>query len=96
MTDLGVGPYCDEDMSDWWVPVSAQPNRMKAAHEVRQCMDDDSVLRYVGVDEDAAFDLFVAYAPVRHATVTAAFVDVGSVATFAHQRGGLLSLQLAF
>lgn len=46
--------------------------------------------------EDDSKDLFAAWALSRHATVTAAYVDVGSVATFAKQRGGLLSLQLAY
>lgn len=46
--------------------------------------------------EDDAKDLFAAWAVSRHVTVTAAYVDVGSVATFANQRGGLLSLQLAY
>lgn len=46
--------------------------------------------------EDDAKDLFAAWALGRHVTVTAAYVDVGSVATFANQRGGLLSLQLAY
>ncbi len=46
--------------------------------------------------EDDAKDLFAAWAVGRHVTVTAAYVDVGSVATFANQRGGLLSLQLAY
>jgi hypothetical protein len=46
--------------------------------------------------EDNGKDLFVAWALTRHATVTAAFVDVGSVATIANQRGGMLSLQLAY
>ncbi len=46
--------------------------------------------------EDDAKDLFAAWAVARHVTVTAAYVDVGSVATFKNQRGGLLSLQLAY
>lgn len=46
--------------------------------------------------EDDAKDLFAAWAVNRHVTVTAAYVDIGSVATFANQRGGLLSLQLAY
>jgi hypothetical protein len=45
--------------------------------------------------ESDAKDLFAAWAISRRVTLTAAYVDVGSVATFAHQRGGLLSLQLA-
>ncbi len=46
--------------------------------------------------EDDAKDLFAVWAVARHVTVTAAYVDVGSVATFRNQRGGLLSLQLAY
>ena len=46
--------------------------------------------------EDDAKDLFAAWALGRHVTMTAAYVDVGSVATVAHQRGGLLSLQFAY
>lgn len=46
--------------------------------------------------EDDAKDLFVAWAAGRHVTVTAAYVDVGSVATFRNQRGGLLQLQVAY
>lgn len=46
--------------------------------------------------EDDAHDLFVAWAFARNATVTAAYADVGSVATFDGQRGGLVSLQFAF
>lgn len=46
--------------------------------------------------EGGARDMFVAWALNRHATVTAAYVDVGSVATFANQRGAFLSLQLAY
>ena len=39
-SSLPIGPYCNED-GDWWVPVAAEPNRMKAAHVVRKCVDDD-------------------------------------------------------
>lgn len=46
--------------------------------------------------ENDARDLFAAWALGRHVTMTAAYVDVGSVATFANQRGGLLSLQMAY
>lgn len=46
--------------------------------------------------EDDAHDLFVAWAVTRNATLTAAYTDVGSVATFDGQRGGLVSLQIAF
>ncbi|WP_225206108.1 DUF3034 family protein [Novosphingobium huizhouense] len=45
--------------------------------------------------ENDAYDGFVAWAVKRNVTVTAAFADVGSVATVKGQRGALLSLQLA-
>lgn len=46
--------------------------------------------------EDDAADLFAAYAINRNVTVTAAYVDLGSIATFDGQRGAFLSLQAAF
>ncbi|MGQ3099818.1 MAG: DUF3034 family protein [Sphingopyxis solisilvae] len=46
--------------------------------------------------EDDWLDLFAAYALTRNLTLTAAYVDLGSIATFDKQRGGLLSAQLAF
>jgi len=44
--------------------------------------------------ETGAHDLFVAWSPLRRATLTAAFVDIGPVATFRPQRGAYLSLQV--
>jgi len=44
--------------------------------------------------ETGAHDVFVAWAAGRHATLTAAFVDIGPVATFRSQRGAFLSLQV--
>lgn len=46
--------------------------------------------------EDDWWDLFAAYALTRNLTVTAAYVDLGSIATFDKQRGGFLSAQIAF
>lgn len=46
--------------------------------------------------EDDWFDLFAAYAVTSNVTVTAAYVDLGSIATADNQRGALLSLQAAF
>lgn len=46
--------------------------------------------------EDDAYDAFIAFAPVRHLTLTAAYVDVGHVATFKRQRGGFFSAQASF
>ncbi len=46
--------------------------------------------------EDAAYDGFVAYALTRNVTLTAAYVDLGSIATVNGQRGAFLSLQTSF
>lgn len=46
--------------------------------------------------EDDWVDLFAAYALTRNLTVTAAYVDLGSIATAEKQRGAFLSLQAAF
>lgn len=41
-------------------------------------------------------DLFAAYAVNKHLSVTAAYVDLGDIATFKNQRGVYLSLQAGF
>jgi len=46
--------------------------------------------------EDDAIDLFAAYALHRNLTLTAAYVDLGDIATFQSQRGLYLSLQGGF
>lgn len=46
--------------------------------------------------EDDWLDLFAAYALTDNLTLTAAYVDLGSIATFDKQRGGFVSAQLAF
>lgn len=46
--------------------------------------------------EDAWKDLFIAWAPTKHVSVTAALVDLGNIVGHAHQTGGYLSLQLAY
>ncbi|MEO7680229.1 MAG: DUF3034 family protein [Sphingomonas sp.] len=46
--------------------------------------------------ENDAWDAFVAWAPIRHVTLTAAYVDLGDIATFTSQRGAFLSLQTSF
>ncbi len=50
----------------------------------------------LGLGEDDWFDLFAAYAVNDNVTLTAAYADLGSVATFEDQRGVFLSAQLAF
>lgn len=46
--------------------------------------------------ENNAHDAFIAWAPIRHLTVTAAYVDVGHIATFRRQRGAFFSAQASF
>ncbi|MDF8334469.1 DUF3034 family protein [Novosphingobium cyanobacteriorum] len=65
--------------------------RLAVGGEYRTKPDNLGIAR-----EDDALDMFVAWAPVRNLTVTGAYVDVGSIATFGGQRGGLVQLQLAF
>jgi hypothetical protein len=46
--------------------------------------------------EQDAYDLFAAYALNKNLSVTAAYVDLGDIATFKNQRGLYLSLQAGF
>lgn len=46
--------------------------------------------------EDDWLDVYAAYAVNKHLSVTAAWVDLGSVATFENQRGVYISLQAGF
>lgn len=46
--------------------------------------------------EDDWMDVFAAYAPTDFLTFTAAYADLGSIATFGDQRGTFLQAQLAF
>jgi len=50
----------------------------------------------LGLGDDDWMDIFAAYALTPHLTLTAAYVDLGSIATFSNQRGGFLSAQVAF
>jgi hypothetical protein len=58
--------------------------------EWRDKPDNLSVFR-----EQSAADLFVAWFPSRHLSVTLGWLNLGNVADKASQRGGYLSLQLA-
>lgn len=46
--------------------------------------------------EDDWLDIFAAYAPTDNITLTAAYADLGSVATFEGQRGAFIQAQFAF
>ena len=50
----------------------------------------------LGLGEDDWFDVFAAYAPTDNLTLTAAYADLGSIATFTGQRGAFLQAQVAF
>lgn len=47
-------------------------------------------------EEDDSYDLFAAWAVTRNLTVTAAYADLGDIATVKNQRGAFLQLQGAF
>jgi hypothetical protein len=46
--------------------------------------------------EDDTYDPFLAWTPVRHLALTAAYVDLGDIATVKRQHGAFLSLQTSF
>ena len=46
--------------------------------------------------EQGAYDLFAAFAITHNLSATAAYVDLGDIATFRHQRGVFISLQAGF
>jgi hypothetical protein len=50
----------------------------------------------LGLGEDDWFDLFAAYALTDNITLSAAYVDLGSIATFEDQRGAFMQAQVAF
>lgn len=47
-------------------------------------------------DEDDAFDVFLAWAPYKHVSVTLAYVDLGNIVIRDNQRGLYASLQVGF
>ena len=46
--------------------------------------------------EQAWKDIFVAWAPSKHVSITAAYVDLGNIVGHEHQTGGYVSVQLAY
>jgi Protein of unknown function (DUF3034) len=51
---------------------------------------------FLGLDEGAAWDVFVAWFPSKHASLTLAYVDLGRIVIPGKQRGVYASLQLSF
>lgn len=47
-------------------------------------------------DEDDFFDIYVAYAVTKNLTITGAYADLGSIATFEDQNGFYLTAQIGF
>ena len=59
--------------------------------------------KVIDLDEDDAFDLFIAYAPTKNISITAAYVNLGNIATvdavgadYGNQDGVYLSAQVGF
>ena len=50
----------------------------------------------LGLKEDDWMDIFAAFAISKNLSVTAAYADLGQIATFRGQRGMYLSLQAGF
>ena len=46
--------------------------------------------------EDAWKDVFIAWAPTKNVSITAAYVDLGNIVGHTHQTGGYVSVQLAY
>jgi hypothetical protein len=65
--------------------------RLAIGGEFRAKPDNLAIAR-----EDDWFDLFGAYALGRHLTLTAAYADLGSIATVKGQRGALFQIQAGF
>lgn len=90
---LGFGGDLDSDKSIQFEGSLAYQlsQRLVIGGEYRTKPDNLS-----SAQEDDWFDLFAVYALNRNLTVTAAYTDLGSVATAAQQRGAFVSLQAAF
>ncbi len=90
---LGFGSATDNDHKPQFEGSLAYQfsRRFVVGVEYRTKPDNLAIAR-----EDDWFDLFAAYALTRNVTVTAAYVDLGSIATADNQRGAFLSLQAAF
>jgi hypothetical protein len=66
-------------------------DRLVAGAEYRHKPDNLSAVR-----EDEAYDSFVAFFPTKYLSVTAAYVDLGNVATHSAERAWYLSVQATF
>ncbi|NCP18213.1 MAG: DUF3034 family protein [Erythrobacter sp.] len=89
---LGFGSATDSDYSlQFEVSLAYQlSRRFVAGAEFRTKPDN------LGLGEDNWFDIFAAYAVTDAVTLTTAYADLGSIATFEDQRGLFLQAQFAF
>jgi len=89
---LGFGSATDSDYSlQFEVSLAYHlSRRFVAGAEFRTKPDN------LGLGEDNWFDIFAAYAVTDAVTLTTAYADLGSIATFEDQRGLFLQAQFAF
>jgi len=89
---LGFGSATDSDYSLQFEGSLAYQlsRRFVAGAEFRTKPDN------LGLGEDNWFDIFAAYAVTDAVTLTTAYADLGSIATFEDQRGLFLQAQFAF
>ena len=89
---LGFGSIADDYYSvEFEGAVAYQlSRRVVVGTEIRTKPDN------LGLDEDDWFDVFAAWAATENITLTAAYADLGSIATFKNQRGAFLQAQFAF
>ena len=89
---LGFGSVADDSYSLQFEGALAYQfsRRFVVGSEFRTKPDN------LGLGEDDWFDIFAAYAPTDNITLTAAYADLGSIATFEDQRGAFLQAQVAF
>ncbi|MES2989274.1 MAG: DUF3034 family protein [Pseudomonadota bacterium] len=89
---LGFGGVDDEYRVQFEGSVAYQfSRRLAIGAEFRAKPDNLGIAR-----EDDWFDVFAAFALTQNLTVTAAYADLGSIATVKGQRGALIQLQAAF
>ena len=89
---LGFGSLADDSHSLQFEGSAAYQfsRRFVAGAEFRTKPDN------LGLGEDDWLDIFAAYAITDNITLTAAYADLGTIATFEKQRGAFVSAQLAF
>lgn len=88
---LGFGSATDDYSLQFEGSLAYQlSRRFVIGTEVRTKPDN------LGLGEDDWFDVFAAWGVTDNLTLTAAYADLGSIATFDDQRGAFLQAQLAF